>query len=160
LAHVTDKGWSIIIPAANLLSAAAKSVFETIAARIPTDLPSVRRARMAMDLDLMKVLAEKEEVYFEIEHWTSKSLGIRGIDIMFDETEKDPPDLKLDWMYPVRNHDYLMAWWFPWLDYEHIETIETASIEINIVVLRVRVNDLGKGYITIEDYFANGVPDP
>jgi hypothetical protein len=160
LVQITDKGWSIIIPAANVLSAAAKPAFEAIAARIPTDPPSIRRTRMAMDLDLMKLLAGKGEVYFEIEHWVNKSLGIRGIAIMFDETEKDPPDLELDWMYPVTNHEDLMAWWFPWLAYEHIETRETASMEIDVVVLRVWVNDLGKGYIAVEEYFTNGVPDP
>jgi len=158
LVKVTEHGWSIIVPSANVLNASAK---EAIAAGLPSDLLSIRRARMAMDLDLMKLLAEKtEDIYFEIEHWTSKSLGVRGIQIMFDETEKDAPDIELDWMYPVRNHEYLMARWFPWLGYEHLETRETMSAEIDIVVLRVWVNDLGKGFIAVEDYFANGVPDP
>jgi hypothetical protein len=159
-ARITKHGWSIMIPAANILSAAARPAFEAIAANIPTDRPSIRRARMAMDLDLMKLLATKDDVYFEIEHWTSKSLGIRGIAVMFDETEKEPADLELDWMYPVRNHEYLMAWWFPWLGFEHVETRDTMSAEIDIVVLRVWLNDLAKGFIAVEDYFANGVPDP
>jgi hypothetical protein len=158
-ARITKHGWSII-PAANILSAAARPAFEAIAANIPTDLPSIRRARMAMDLDLMKLLATKDDVYFEIEHWTSKSLGIRGIAVMFNETEKEPADLELDWMYPVRNHEYLMAWWFPWLGFEYVETRDTMSAEIDIVVLRVWLNDLAKGFIAVEDYFANGVPDP
>jgi hypothetical protein len=157
LVKVSDKGWSIVVPASNVLSAASKEAFATA---IPNDPSSIRRYRMAMDLGLMKLLIEKEEIYFEIEHWNSKSLGVRGIEIMIGETEKEPPDLKLNWMYPVRNHEYLMAWWFPWLDYEHIETRETATVEVDIVVLRVWVNDLGKSYIKVEDYFTNGVPDP
>jgi hypothetical protein len=47
---------------------------------------------------------------------------------------------------------------FSWLDYEHIETREMATIEIDIIVLHVWVNDLGKGYIALEDFFANGRP--
>ncbi len=157
LVKITDKGWSIVVPAANVLSAASKEAFATA---LPNDLSSIRRYRMAMDLDIMKLLADKAEVYFEIEHWTNKSLGMRGIAVMYDEYEKDPPDFEIDWMYPTWNHQTLMAYWFPWLDYEHIETRETAIIEIDIIVLHVRVNDLGKGYIALEDFFANGRPVP
>ena len=157
LVKVSEKGWSIVVPASNVLSAASKEAFATA---IPNDPSSIRRYRMAMDLDLMKLLIEKEEIYFEIEHWVNKSLGMRGIAIMFGETEKETPDLELDWMYPVTDHEFLMVRWFPWLNYEHIETRETATQEIDIVVLRVWVNDLGKGYINVEDYFANGMPDP
>lgn len=160
LIRATEKAWSIVIPATNALSPASKPMLESIAASIPTDLPSIRRARMAMNLDLMKQLAGEAESYFELEHWVNKSLGMRGIAIMFGETEKDPPDIELDWMYPATNHEHLMARYFPWLDYEHLETRETATMEINVVVLQVWVNDLGKGYIAAEDYFANGVPDP
>lgn len=109
LARVNDQGWSIIIPAAHVLSAAAKRTFEAIAAHIPTDLPSIRRARMAMDLGLMKLLANEDEVYFEIEHWVNKSLGMRNIAVMFGETDKDVPDLELDWMYPETDHERLMV---------------------------------------------------
>jgi hypothetical protein len=85
---------------------------------------------------------------------------MRGIAIMFGETGKEPPDLELDWMYPVTTHELLMARYFPWLDYEYIETSETATQEIEIVVLQVWVNELGKGYMATEKYFADGVPDP
>jgi hypothetical protein len=85
LARETEKGRSIIIPSANVLSATSKEFFEDVASRIPTDLPSIRRARMAMDLDLMKTLADEDEVYFEIEHWVNKSLSMRGIAIMFGD---------------------------------------------------------------------------
>jgi hypothetical protein len=157
LARATDNGWSIIIPAGNTLSTAFK---EAIAAGIPTDLPSIRRARMAMDLDLMRQLVEEEEIYFEIEHWVNKSLGMRGIAIMYNETEKDKPDATLDFMYPVRSYEHLMVWWFPWLNYKYIQTRETMSDEIDIEVLHVSVNDLGKSFIAVEGYFAEGVSDP
>ncbi len=157
LVKITDKGWSIVVPAANVLSAASKEAFATA---LPNDPSSIRRYRTAMDLDMMKLLADKAEVYFEIEHWTNKSLGMRGIAVMYDEYEKDPPDFEIDRMYPTWSHQTLMARWFPWLDYEHIETRETATIEIDIIVLHVWVNDLGKGYIALEDFFANGRPVP
>jgi hypothetical protein len=156
-ANVTDSGWSIVVPSTNILNAAAK---EAIASSIPNDLPSIRRARMALDLELMTLLADKEEIYFEIEHWVNKSLGMRGIAVMFGETEKEPPDFELDWMYPVSDHERLMAWWFPWLNYTHMETRETMTQEIDIVVLHVWVNDLGKAYIALEDYYARGVLEP
>ena len=53
-----------------------------------------------------------------------------------------------------------MVGWFPWLDYEHLETRETVTPEIDTIVLHVWVNELGKGYIAAENYFADGLPDP
>ena len=53
-----------------------------------------RRARMAMDIDLMTLLAERKKFTIEIEHWTNKSLGMRGIAVMFDECYKEITGLR------------------------------------------------------------------
>jgi hypothetical protein len=63
-------------------------------------------------------------------------------------------------MYPVPNHSHLMIRYFPWLDYEYQETRDPGNGEVEVIVLHVWVNDLGKGYIAAEEYFADGLPYP
>ena len=120
--------------------------------------PGHSRFNVAVDFATMKHLEGKDEVYFEVEHWVNKSLGMRGVKVMFDEYGKSEPDLEIDLLCPVTDYHDLMARYFAWLDYEHEETQETATQEIDIHVLRVWLNDLGKSYIALEDYFANGRP--
>jgi hypothetical protein len=155
LVEVTTKGWSIVVPASNVLSIGSKEFFS---AGIASDEQSIRRFNLAVDFATMKRLASKDEVYFEIEHWVNKSLSMRGVNVMFDEYGKDEPDVEIDLLCPVRDYHELMARYFAWLDYEHEETQETATQEIDIHVLRVWLNDLGKSYIALEEYFANGRP--
>ena len=45
---------------------------------------------------------------------------------------------------------------FPWLDYEHMETEEGLGGEVEVHTLRVWVNDFGKAFLTVEEFYANG----
>jgi hypothetical protein len=153
LVKVTDKGWSIKIPERNVLSPASKPFFS---AGIANDEQSIRRFNMAMDLDLITLLAEKEEIYLEIEDWVNKTLNIRGISVMFDEPGKKEADLYIDPFRVTRGYPDLMDRYFPWLDYVHIETEETMSWEVEVHTLQVWVNDLGKSFIAVEEYFYYG----
>jgi hypothetical protein len=45
--------------------------------------------------------------------------------------------------------------------YAQVEVFEkTATQEVDIVIIRVWVSELGKSYTMAEDYFENGAPDP
>lgn len=153
LAVVTDSGWSITIPAGNTLTSAAKSFF---AEGIPSDFPSIRRASMALDYEIMLIVRDNPTVYFEVEDWVNKSLNIRGIKVFIDDYTKDEPDLDIQVMAPARGLDDLIYSHYPWLDYDHVETEETMSAEVDVHILEVRLSDLGKSYLTVEDYFVNG----
>jgi hypothetical protein len=157
LAMLTESGWSITIPATSILTASSKSLFsEGIAA----DLPSIRRANMAMDYEVMLFIKDQKYVYFEVEDWVNKTLNVRGIKVFFDDYKKDEADWDIPIGAPTRGLDDLIYRYFPWLDYEHIETRDTASAEIEVHILRVRMSELGKSYPMVEDYFANGRPEP
>jgi hypothetical protein len=48
---------------------------------------------------------------------------------------------------------------FPWLDYEYVRA-EGKADEVEVHVLHVWVNALGKSYLCVEQYFKNGPPEP
>lgn len=156
LATISDDRWSIVIPATNVLDKAAKKYFER---EVATDAEAVRRFNMAFDRDTIELLSEQE---FRIDDWVNKTLNMRGVNVYFDEDDKDEADLQIDISAPTHGYVDFMDRYFPWLDFEHIETEDTMSAEIEIHVLKVTVNELGKGYLALEDYYANGreTPEP
>jgi len=156
LANVTDKGWSILVPAGNVLNASAKTF---IADGVASDDESIRRFNMAFDLDTMEMLNDRE-VYFEVNEWVNKSLRFRDVGVFFDEPGKDKPDFMIRmWVAALTLHEF-MSKTFPWLDYDHVDTDEGISGEVEVHTLQVCVNDIGKSYLKVEDYFKNGPPDP
>ena len=86
----------------------------------------------------------------------NKSLNIRDVGVMFDETDKDPPDFMVRIWTPADSLFDFMSRYFPWLDYEYLEVIEALGGEAEVHSLRVWLNDLGKQYLAVESYFANG----
>jgi hypothetical protein len=48
---------------------------------------------------------------------------------------------------------------FPWLDYEYVDRGEGIGGEVEVHVLQVWVNELGKSYLCVEQYFKNGPPE-
>ncbi len=152
----TSKGWAITIPKTNVLNRSAKQFFEK---EIAADAESIRRFNMAFDLDLMKKLLDKE-VYFEVNDWVNKSVNIRDIGVMFDETGKSEPDFMIRLWSPAPSLFSFMTRYFPWLDYEYAEEIEDAIAgEVVVHVIRVWVNDLGKQFLAVEQYFVEGPPE-
>lgn len=151
----TSKGWSIIVPAANILSAAQKSFFLLG----PKDPSSIRRSNLALDYEVIQFVAAHErpdEIWLEVEDWVNKTLNIRGLKLFFDDFEKEEADIEFDFMAPTRGISDLMARYYPWLDFEHVQTTETMSSEVEVHILRVWLSEIGKSFIVVEEYFANG----
>jgi hypothetical protein len=155
LANVTEKGWSIVVPGGNVLNASAKTF---IVDGIAADDESIRRFNMAFDLDTMEMLNDRE-VYFEVNEWVNKSLRFRDVGVFFDEYGKDKPDFMIRmWVAALTLHEF-MSKTFPWLGYDHVGTEEALAGEVEVHTLEVWVNDIGTGYLRVEDYFKNGLPD-
>ena len=90
----------------------------------------------------------------------NKSLRFRDVGVFFDERGKDEPEFMIRmWVAALTLHEF-MSKIFPWLDYDHVDTDEAISGEVEVHTLQVRVNDIGKSYLRVEDYFKNGPPDP
>ena len=93
LANVTDKGWSIMVPAGNVLDASAKTF---IADGIASDDQSIRRFNMAFDLDTMEMLNDRE-VYFEVNEWVNKSLAIpSAMNVLAEASSTFPAGTMID----------------------------------------------------------------
>jgi hypothetical protein len=100
------------------------------------------------------------EVYFEVNEWVNKSLNFRDVGVFFDETGKDLPDFVIRAWRPARDVAEFMREYFPWLQWDHIETIEGLGGEVEVHSLQVRLNDLGKQYVAVEEYCIDGLPEP
>jgi hypothetical protein len=156
LAKVSDKGWSISISETNILNKASKQYF---AEGIADDPESIRRFNFAIDLDIMR-LFEHREVYFEVNEWVNKSLNFRDVGVLFDEYGKEKPDFTIsNWVSRQTLSDFMQDI-FPWLDYDEMESDESMDAEVEVHTIQVRLNDLGRKYIAVEDYFKNGTPEP
>lgn len=156
LATVSGKRWSIVIPSRNVLDKTAKQYFER---EVAADPESIRRFNMAFDLKIMRQINVKDTTYFEINWWVNKQLNMRDVGVMFDEPGKDEPDLKIPLWAPAQNMLEFMTRYFPWLDYEYNEISDPTGGEVQVHSIRVWLNDLGKSYLAVEDYFSNGLPE-
>jgi hypothetical protein len=146
LANVTEKGWSMSVPASNVLNASAKQYFER---ELASDPEAIRRFNMAFDLELMRKLNGRE-VYFEVNDWVNKSLNIRDVGVMFDEAEKDAPDFMIPLWAPCSSLFDFMSRFFPWLDYEYLEVIDEMAIGGTCIVQRGGGNMQNTGLDPIE----------
>jgi hypothetical protein len=151
-AKITDKSWSIDVPETNVLNKASKLY---IAEGIADDPESIRRFNFAVDLDLMR-LFEGREVYFEVNEWVNKSLNFRDVGVLFDECGKDKPDFMISSWASRQSLSSFMHDVFPWLDYDEIDFDDADGGEIAVHTVHIRLNELGKQYIAVEDYFKNG----
>lgn len=115
---------------------------------------------MAFDKDTIEQFAAKDEIYFQINDWVNKTLNIRDVAVFFDEEGKYKPDQMISLWAPARGYADFMTRYFPWLDFEHIETEETLGFEVEVHTLYVSVNDLGKAYLAVEEYFTHGSLEP
>lgn len=154
----TATGFTIVVPSTNILDERSK-VF--LSEGMASDPESVRRFNLAFDFPMMQRLIDKEEVYFEVNEWVNKTLNIRDIGVFFDEIgEKGKPDFMIRLWTPAQGIAEFLNEHYPWLDHEHIESDEALGGEVEVHTLRVWVNDLGKQYVALEEFYANGRPEP
>ncbi len=154
----TATGFTIVVPSTNILDERSKAF---LAEGMASDPESVRRFHLAFDFPMMQRLIDKEEVYFEVNEWVNKSLNIRDIGVFFDQIGGNgKPEFMIPSWTPARSFAEFLNDHYPWLDHEHIESDEALGGEVEVHTLRVWVNDLGKHYVALEEFYANGRPEP
>jgi hypothetical protein len=135
---------------------------EAILERIPkSDPESRRRQRMTVDADIIR-RAATEDAYLRLDEWINKSLKWRGADIAFND-----PDGEAEVEYPFVAAGYslaeILAELFPWADYRYERSPENHAGEVDVHTLALSVNDLGKAFLDLEEFYRNGMaagPDP
>jgi Domain of unknown function (DUF4365) len=158
--------WSIEIPPAQVLAAsAAEGLVKGV-----SDITAFRKLRLTFDLPLMREFASKKEVYFEIDEWVNKSLGMRDVHVYFDDIDKmeygKDPDHVIGAWYPTHSIGEYMAEVWPWLSYDYVadEPERSGYEEVEAHKVKVQLNDIGKAFLTLEEYYANGAeviePEP
>lgn len=155
LAQVNEKGWSIMIPITNVLNKSAKRFIEN---GIASDDASVRRFYFAVDLDKMRLFAGQDAVFFIIDDWVNKSLNIRGIQVYFDDHQKEQPDLEIPhWAAGYSIYEFMQRC-FPWLTYGYAEPIENHAGEVDQHILSVELSKEARMFMELEDFYQTG-PD-
>jgi hypothetical protein len=152
-----DGRWAIAIPADQTLDEKHESY---IAAGIASDLASMRRARLALDLPSIRQFAEQDEIYLRIEDWVNKTLNFRGVEAVFNEEPDAEADLFFDVAMSAYTVDYFMAVFFPWLDWSEHEyhDADEGAGEVAVHVLKVELSAIARAAITLDDFFRSELP--
>jgi Domain of unknown function (DUF4365) len=159
--HLIDEGedgrWAIGIPANQTLDQQHEKF---LLSGIASDLPSLRRARLSLDLPLIKQFAEHSESYLRIQDWVNKSLNFRGAEIVFGEDPEGNADIRVDRWMPGYTMDYYMAVFFPWLSWAQHKYIgeEEGSFEVAQYTLRVELSDVGRAALRLEEFYNSELP--
>ncbi|WP_193368497.1 DUF4365 domain-containing protein [Pelagibius marinus] len=152
-----DGRWAIGIPTDQTLD---ENHERYIAAGVASDLPSLRRARLALDLPLIMQFAGHSRCYLRIEDWVNKTLNFRGAEVVFSDDPDDEADLSIDAWMPAYTIEYYMAVFFPWLDWSLHEYIgeEEGSNEVAVHILEVELSAVGKATLLLEDFYRSELP--
>lgn len=156
--HLIEEGkdgrWSITIPAKQQLDKANE---QYIAQGIASDLGSIRRHRLTLDLPLIRQFAEHEMAYLHVEDWVNKSLNFRRTTVVFGDDPDAEADLDLDTWLPAYTIGRFMAVHFPWLDWKEHEYIgaEHGSYEVACWVLEVELSNVGKAALVLDDFYTS-----
>jgi hypothetical protein len=156
--HLVTEGkngrWSITIPEWQTLTARSA---DAILERVPrSDPENMRRHRMALDVKVIRQVNDAGCAYVTIDEWQNKSLNFRSTTISLEEHDADPIH-ESDFWIVGRNPSEVFDWLFPWLSFSYADVPEEdSSGEILSHVFEVKLNDLGKAFLMLEDYYANG----
>ena len=126
-----------------------------IARGIASDPEAVRRLRLSLDYDLICEFAGKD-AFFIVDEWVNKSLNFRDAKVRFDNPDKEEPDLCFDRWLPMADLSDLMNFHYPWLEYEYTDPIEEYAGEIAEHKFVARLNQIGKAFLIMEEFYKEG----
>lgn len=159
--HLITEGkngrWSITIPAKQTLD---KDNERYIASSIASDLASIRRYRLALDLPFIRQFAEHETSYLWIQEWVNKSLNFRDTSVVFGDDPDADAELELNTWLPAYSIHRFMHVHFPWLNWTEHEYQDAGmrAGEVAYWVLETELSDIGKAALILDDFYASDMP--
>lgn len=149
--------WSIMIPAKNTLD---KDAMSYIAKAVASDLQSVRRYQLGMDMPFIRMMANADEAYLHIQDWVNKGLNYRSSALVLGEDPDAEPALEFERWLPGYTLEYYMARAFPWMDWEEHDYLDEShgAYEVATHVLKVSLSEAAKALLTLEEYYARPLP--
>lgn len=148
ICNISDKGWSILIPANNKL----ENMRAELESGPPLNEEGQLRFAFSVDAAFMERFVNREATLVW-EHWFNKTLGMRFPTFRFE----DGKDLRLENYYPTSSVFEVMRVIYPWLDYEYAESIREEAGEIEVHTLNVWLRDEAKAFLKVERFFRNGL---
>jgi hypothetical protein len=147
--------WSIEVPRKNALDEEAKRY---LSKGIGSDDESVRRFRLALDADLIALLADKPDARMRVQERLDKgAFRFRTIEFWFDP-DNLRPDIVQDDVYHLNSVHQVMTIWFPWLNYEYAEPVPDEGAAAHHQ-FRISVNAIGRAFLTLQEFYQHG-PEP
>ncbi|MGO4642478.1 DUF4365 domain-containing protein [Mesorhizobium sp. 2RAF45] len=149
-----DGSWTIEISSySRLTENSAQSILENLP---KSDPENTRRQRMALDVDLIRRVAGGGEVAFlTIEEWINKSLNIRGAEISFDDPYAEA-EYRIPFYMARASIEDALDFIFPWGDVSYSDAVENVAGEIDLHKFEMTVNELGKAFLLLEDFYRDG----
>lgn len=150
--------WSIQIPADQTLDERHSAFIER---GIAADMVSVRRYRLALDLPLVQRFAQESEIFLRVEDWVNKTLNFRTTDVVFSDVHDDEAEMTLETWLPAHTIERFMDVTFPWLSWRLHEYVgeEEIAFEVAVHVLKVKVNQLGKALLVLDEFYRRDLVD-
>lgn len=149
--------WTIEISHyADLTTNSAQNILENLP---KSDPENTRRQRMALDLDLIRRVVDGDrDAYLTIDEWVNKTLSIRGAAVSFGDPDA-APEFEVPFYAAGMSIAEFMDLAFPWANVDYAQPIENTSGEVDEHVFQITVNDLGKAFLLLEDFYRDG-PEP
>ena len=109
---------------------------------------------MALDTEIIR-RAQDEDTFIRLQEWVNKSLKWRGAEICFGD-----PDVEAEVDIPFMAAGYslaeIIAEIFPWADVSYASAPENHSGEVDVHILAATVNDIGRAFLKLEEFYVNG----
>jgi hypothetical protein len=151
----TELGWTMVVPAANVLDANAKLCFEEVIASDPEPL---MRSAFALDRELMQEVQD-QTTFFVWDEWGDSPANFSNLQIYIGDGERDEPDIRIDYHLRADNLHDVMTKLFPWATYSYAEPVREYSEEVAVHVLEVELRPEAEAYLEAEDFLVAGYPD-
>ncbi|WP_440408923.1 DUF4365 domain-containing protein [Neorhizobium petrolearium] len=150
----TEAEWSIVVPDANRLDAAARLLFEEA---VPTDPEALMRSIFVLDRPLMEDMLDRITVFIWDE-WIDPPSTFCNLRIYFKEDRDSGPDMRFDYHLRADSLHEIMTRLFPWASYSYAEPIAEYSEKIAVHVLDVELRPEACAYIDAESFLEAGYP--
>ncbi|KOF15230.1 hypothetical protein AC244_24495 [Ensifer adhaerens] len=155
LCQKTGTGWSIVIPATNVLDASAKLSFDEA---ISSDPESLIRSVFALDHALMEEIQD-QTTFFVWDEWLNRNLSFRNLRIYIGEDEEQELVATIDYQLRARSLHEIMTKLFPWAIYSYAEPISEYSGVVAVHILDVELRPAAHAYLEAESFFEAGYPE-
>lgn len=155
LCQKTGTGWSIVIPATNVLDASAKLSFDEA---ISSDPESLIRSACALDHALMEEIQD-QTTFFVWDEWLNQNLSFRNLRIYIGDDEEQELVATIDYHLRARSLHEIMTKLFPWAIYSYAEPISEYSGVVAVHILDVELRPAAHAYLEAESFFEAGYPE-